>query len=209
LTGIVLISLEQIKAARAMLNLSQKQLAKKSGLSVATLNNIERGAQLDPKLSTMTAIREALEAKGIQFLDEYEGIGIRLKPQKNRTQGATILIVDDGKADRTLYKHWLGNAAGRKYRVVEADNARAGYGAFIEHRPDCIVLDFKMYGMDGFQMLAEMKKDHTKIPPIVFVTGLHNDVLRESAQRQGVCAYLDKKNVTKEGFYAAIDRALA
>lgn len=204
-----MISIEQIKAARAMLNLSQRQLAHGAGLSVATLNNIERGVQLDPRISTVKAIQQALEAKGIEFTDEYEGIGLRLKPTRLNAAINTILIVDDNKEDRTLYKHWLGRAMGRKYRVVEADNARSGYGAFAEYRPDCIVLDFKMYGMDGFQLLSEIKKDHTRLPPVVFVTGLNNDVLKEGAERQGVSAYLDKKVMTKEGFYEAIERALA
>jgi CheY-like chemotaxis protein/DNA-binding Xre family transcriptional regulator len=207
--GVFVISLEQIKAARAMLNLSQKQLAQKAGLSVATLNNIERGVQLDPKVSTITAIQQALESKGIDFTDEYEGIGVRLKPSRSHAAINTILIVDDSVEDRTLYKHWLARAAGKKYRVVEADNARSGYGAFAEYRPDCIVLDFKMQGMDGFQLLTEIKKDHTKLPPVVFVTGLNNNTLKEGAERQGVSAYLDKKNMTKEGFYEAIERALA
>lgn len=192
-----------------MLNLSQKQLAKKAGLSVATLNNIERGAQTDPKMSTLNAIRHTLEATGIEFTNAYEGIGVLLKPRKNHASDATVLIVDDSKEDRTLYRNWLGKSASKKYHVIEADSARAGYGAFVEHHPDCIVLDFKMYGTDGFQLLAEMKKDHGRLPPIVFVTGLHNDVLKESAEKQGVSAYLNKRNVTREGFYEAIERALA
>ncbi|MDR3448915.1 MAG: response regulator [Alphaproteobacteria bacterium] len=200
---------EQIRAARAMLSLSQRQLAKKAGVSVATLNNIERGAQTDPKISTITAIQQALESRGVEFTNAYEGAGVLLKPMRNGDAGATVLIVDDSREDRLLYKNWLGKSAHKKYRVVEADNARSGYGAFIESHPDCIVLDFKMYGSDGFQMLAEMKKDHVRLPPIVFVTGLHNDVLKESAERQGVAAYLEKKNLTKERFHEAIERALA
>jgi len=203
------INLEQIKAARAMLSLSQRQLAKKAGVSIATLNNIERGAQVDPKISTIRAIQQALESKGIVFTNQYEGMGVLLKPMKNGMSNATILVIDDSKEDRTLYKHWLTKSDGKKYRIIEAEDARSGYSAFLEHRPDCIVLDFKMYGMDGFQLLAEMKKDYTRLPPIVFVTGLHNDVLMECAERQGVSAYIDKKNITREGFCETVERALA
>jgi CheY-like chemotaxis protein len=66
-----------------------------------------------------------------------------------------------------------------------------------------------MYGTDGFQLLAEMRKDRTPLPPIIFVTAMHNDVLKESAERQGVAACLNKKSLTPEGFYDAITRAIA
>jgi len=48
-----------------MLGISQKQLAKKAGVAIATLNNIERGVQTDPKISTIKAIQGALEKDGI------------------------------------------------------------------------------------------------------------------------------------------------
>ena len=192
-----------------MLNLSQKQLARKAGVSVATLNNIERGAQTDPKIKTLQAIQLALELNGIEFTSNYQGISVLLKAGKKSQVDATVLIVDDSKEDRTLYKNWLGRSTRKKFRIIEADTAHAGYGAFLEHHPDCIVLDFKMYGTDGFQLLAEMRKERAQLPPIVFVTGLHNDVLKECAEKQGVSAYLNKKNVTREDFYGAIERALA
>src|SRR5690242_4201809 len=50
----------QIRAARALLGWKQAELAAKAGISTNTLNNIERGVA-DPKLSTVNAIRRALE----------------------------------------------------------------------------------------------------------------------------------------------------
>ena len=49
------ICLEQIKAARSLLNWSQEDLAKKSGYSLATINNIERG-QYEAHSATMSDI---------------------------------------------------------------------------------------------------------------------------------------------------------
>ncbi len=57
-----MITTEQIRAARAMLHLGQKELAEKAEVSVATYNNIERGAQTDPKLSTINSIQQAFAA---------------------------------------------------------------------------------------------------------------------------------------------------
>ena len=68
-----MITLQQIRAARALIGLSQHQLAEKAGVSIGTLNNIERGVQTDPKFSTLRSIQRALEAEGIEFVSEQTG----------------------------------------------------------------------------------------------------------------------------------------
>lgn len=190
-----------------MLNLSQKQLAKRAGISVATLNNIERGAHTDPRVSTLRAIEGALQEKGIIFTtDPLGGVGISLKPNKLQTAIKTILIVDDDRADRTLYKTWLSDGG---YNVVEAGNARDGYDAFVAHKPDVMVLDFMMYGADGFQLLATLRHERIALPAIIFVTGMLNETLEESAHAQGVHACLSKKNLKRDQFRAAVARAIS
>lgn len=61
-----MLSPAQIRAARAMINAKQSELAKASGISLATLNNIERGIG-DPRASTLDAIERALANAGVQF----------------------------------------------------------------------------------------------------------------------------------------------
>ena len=69
----------QIRAARGLTGLKQADLAKAAGLSLGTLNNIERGVA-DPKVSTMGAIKRALEDAGIEFIAENGGgAGVRFK----------------------------------------------------------------------------------------------------------------------------------
>lgn len=188
-----------------MLNLSQKNLAQIAGISVATLNNIERRAQTDPKLSTMKAIRQALEAQGIEFTQELSGdVGIRLKPKRAEKTTKTVLIIDDNQSDRTLYKNWLQRQNSKGYEILEANNARNGFELFEQRQPDCIILDFMMYGMDGFQLLAEMKRGHAKLPPIIFISGMYNAILEDSARAQGVYACLDKKNLTPDKLCSAV-----
>jgi len=71
-----------------MLGLTQVQLARLAGLSPTGLNNIESG-QSDPKVSTMEAIRRALEDAGAAFDDGKVGlrpfrIGDRVKYRTGR-----------------------------------------------------------------------------------------------------------------------------
>jgi DNA-binding XRE family transcriptional regulator len=58
----------QIRAARALLNWSQQDLAEASGVASQSIKNIERGVT-DPRLSTATTIVSTLEKAGVQFLD--------------------------------------------------------------------------------------------------------------------------------------------
>ncbi len=204
-----MISVEQIRAARAMIGLGQKELAQKAGISIATLNNIERQAHRDPKLSTLRAIQSALEAEGIEFFTETQGRqGICLTPKSNMFKAIPILIVDDSRHDRLTYKRWLDQMPNRKFEIFEASNGKTGFEAFADHKPACVILDFMMYGIDGFQVLAEMKQDKEAMPPIIFVTGLPSEAIEKKALAQGVCAYLDKNQLSKEQFYGAIENAL-
>ena len=69
-----------------MLGLKQGDLARRAGISVSTLNNIERGVQTDPKISTLRAIQHALEQEGIEFVDSDTGrVGIFLRAQKSES----------------------------------------------------------------------------------------------------------------------------
>jgi DNA-binding XRE family transcriptional regulator len=76
-----MITPEQIRGARAMLGLTQAELAKSAGISTTGLNNIERNSA-DPKASTLRAIQTAFEERGIVFMNEGElaqgGPGVRL-----------------------------------------------------------------------------------------------------------------------------------
>lgn len=71
----------QLRAARALVGLKQADLAAAAGVSLATLNNIERAIS-DPRVSTMDALQRALEAAGVIFVAENgEGPGVRLRKQ--------------------------------------------------------------------------------------------------------------------------------
>ena len=75
-----MISPAQLRAARALLDWTRDDLAAKSGVAAVTLIGYEHG-RTDPKISTLYKWRRALEAAGVNFLDETEtdGPGVRLK----------------------------------------------------------------------------------------------------------------------------------
>lgn len=77
-----MISVEQIKAARGLLEWTQEDLAHHSGLSKPSINTLERRIS-NPKLETLEAIQVALEKAGVEFT---EGPGVKLKSTVLKTQ---------------------------------------------------------------------------------------------------------------------------
>jgi DNA-binding XRE family transcriptional regulator len=74
----IMITIDQIRAGRAMARLTQAQLAAEAGISTTAMNNIEA------KGSTLRAIQTALERTGIEF--DADGRGVRLKPAQAKAQ---------------------------------------------------------------------------------------------------------------------------
>jgi len=73
----------QCRAARALIGWSQSDLADRSGVSVGTVRNFEREAS-EPVPQNELALRRALEAAGVVFLDEHMGVGVRPGRRKGR-----------------------------------------------------------------------------------------------------------------------------
>lgn len=73
---------EQIRAARALLGLSQTELSELAGVGVATVKRIEVATgEIRGAAQTIWKIQMALEKAGVSFVyaDENEGAGVRLR----------------------------------------------------------------------------------------------------------------------------------
>lgn len=77
-----MITLTQIKAARALLNWTQENLARAASLSLPAINNLERGLTT-PRRETLLSIEKALVDAGIDFIDRS---GVKLRPPELETQ---------------------------------------------------------------------------------------------------------------------------
>jgi transcriptional regulator with XRE-family HTH domain len=77
-----MITNQQVKAARALLDWKQSDLAKAAGISLATLASIEQGTG-SPRAATWQAIQQALEIQNIEFTDDP---GVRLRREKFKLQ---------------------------------------------------------------------------------------------------------------------------
>jgi transcriptional regulator with XRE-family HTH domain len=85
-TGIRLVSIEQLRAARGLLGWSQSELASRAGLSLPTVKRLEGG--FGPRVSdeVRVRLREAIEAAGIEFIEENGGgAGVRFRKARRKS----------------------------------------------------------------------------------------------------------------------------
>jgi two-component system, response regulator, stage 0 sporulation protein F len=76
----------------------------------------------------------------------------------------TILIVDDDKNLRQLYKSELESEG---YRVLVAQNGKLALNLLEKEGPDLIVMDIRMPEMDGLEAMARVLRQQKNIPVIL------------------------------------------
>jgi signal transduction histidine kinase/HPt (histidine-containing phosphotransfer) domain-containing protein/BarA-like signal transduction histidine kinase len=88
----------------------------------------------------------------------------------------TLLVVDDQPINiRVLYQAFADD-----HRVLQAGSGAGAVQICREARPDLVLLDVVMPGMDGFEVCRQLKADPaTRDIPIIFVTG-HDDASQET-----------------------------
>ena len=83
----LMITAEQCRAARALLDWGQAELADKAGVGIVTVRQIEAGGH-DARRATLQVIKNAFEIAGVQFIDENGGgPGLRLKKRQQKKKG--------------------------------------------------------------------------------------------------------------------------
>ncbi len=75
-----------------------------------------------------------------------------------KLKGKRILVVDNEPETLRLFWRLLASPQ-YGYEVLTAADGRQALHILQEHRPDAMLLDLLMPDMDGFQLLAEIKKD--------------------------------------------------
>ena len=70
-----------------------------------------------------------------------------------------VLLSDDSPTDRQIYRRFLEQSA-TEYLVHEANDGATGLEAAARLQPDCILLDLRLSGESGYEVLfALMKPD--------------------------------------------------
>ena len=81
---------------------------------------------------------------------------------------SVILVIDDDPGTAAVVRSWFD---GRPYEIVSAPNAEQGIALARAHRPDIILLDVVMPGMDGLAAARRLKADPaTSNTPVILLT---------------------------------------
>ena len=102
-----------------------------------------------------------------------------------------ILVVDDEED----FSFFLSKNLERLdcYKVVSAKNGKAGIKLAKSNKPDLIFLDIMMPGINGFEVLEELKKDKETLSiPVVMLTGKCEEENKEKAASLKSADYIVK-----------------
>jgi twitching motility two-component system response regulator PilH len=103
---------------------------------------------------------------------------------------ARVMVVDDSPTDKAFLRQLLEGAG---YEVLEAATGQDAVELAKVHRPDCVVMDVVMPGMNGFQATRVLSKDPaTAGIPIIVVSSKSQPTDRLWALRQGAREYVVK-----------------
>jgi two-component system, sensor histidine kinase and response regulator len=101
-----------------------------------------------------------------------------------------ILVIDDNEQNRALARATLEL---EDYEVVLAKNGEEGLRAFGERVPDCVLLDVRMPGMDGFETCRRMRNLPRGLDvPIIFLTASRDVDTFDRAQACGADDFVTK-----------------
>ena len=103
---------------------------------------------------------------------------------------AVVLIIDDSPTELHLFQNMLEKAG---FDTLVADSGEEGIKAARASRPDIILMDVVMPGMNGFQATRQLTKDPaTADIPVIMITTKDQETDKIWGMRQGAVEYIVK-----------------
>lgn len=126
-----------------------------------------------------TPLKEAvLDARRGLFRAREEGNQVVASDDPDEDSGLRVLVAEDDEISATILLHRLEKEG---LDVVRFDNGREAYEAALDDVPDLVILDIKMPGMDGFEVLERLRRTpaYAEVPVILLTSmGSEADIVR-------------------------------
>ena len=101
-----------------------------------------------------------------------------------------LLVVDDSPTETFRFKELLSKHG---YEIIIASNGADGVAMAKQNKPDVVLMDVVMPGLNGFQATRQITRDpDTKDIPVIIVTTKDQETDRIWGERQGAKGYLVK-----------------
>jgi signal transduction histidine kinase len=111
-------------------------------------------------------------------------------------RGLRILVVDDDDVDRMAVKRAL-KSTGLEATVTEAENAEAALAMLDKHVFDCTLLDYRMPGSDGLEVVRRAREKGSLVP-FIMLTGFGDEQTAVELMKAGAADYIPKSSLTAE-----------
>ena len=109
---------------------------------------------------------------------------------------SVILIIDDSPTELHLFQNMLERSG---FGTLVADSGEEGVRQAKASRPNCILMDVVMPGMNGFQATRKLTQDpDTAGIPVIMITTKDQETDKIWGMRQGAVEYLVKPVTGKE-----------
>jgi twitching motility two-component system response regulator PilH len=119
---------------------------------------------------------------------------------------AKILIIDDSPTELHLFQNMLEKGG---FETLVADSGEDGIRQAESSRPDCILMDVVMPGMNGFQATRKLTQDpRTASIPVIMITTKDQETDKIWGMRQGAVEYIVKP-VSQKELVARINSVMA
>lgn len=126
--------------------------------------------------------------------------------QSGHNSSKKFLIIDDTATIVAYIRHVLLKLG--YTNIVVAYDGIAGLEQFYNERPDCVIVDVKMPGLDGNQVVRTIRGDQSAAnTPLIILSALHQPDERMTGLLSGVDEYLAKP-VKPAALAAALDRVM-
>ncbi|MEM9998460.1 MAG: response regulator [Bacteroidota bacterium] len=120
-----------------------------------------------------------------------------------------VLLVDDSPEDRHTFQRLLSGFPDRFYTFSEADTIEDGLAAFLDLRPDCVLLDYRLPDADGLHFLEALAEANVEPPyPVVMMTGSGDERVAVEAIRAGAANYVVKSRFSSASLNHVIAQAV-
>ena len=100
----------------------------------------------------------------------------------------TVLIVDDDSSIRWVLARALSNA---QFKVLSCDNGQQAISMIESARPQLVITDIQMSGMDGLELLASINQQWPDLP-VIMITAYADTDLATKTHELGAFDYLPK-----------------
>lgn len=120
-----------------------------------------------------------------------------------------LCLIDDNPEDRAMIRRYLLQDTNYHYSILEAETGEEGLALCKSAKPDCILLDYDLPGLDGLAVLNALTGDDGTVPyAVIMLTDQGNEAIAQQATQHGAQDYLVKGEMTAGNLLRAIHNAI-